>query len=53
MGTITWDVVPLLLINGSFWVRKPDGSFYTLISWVTNANKRHKYTMIANKPLPF
>lgn len=48
-----WSAVPLLLVNGTFWVKKPDWSFYTLTTWVTDWNKRHKYTMVANSPLPF
>lgn len=45
--------VPLLLMNWSYVVKKPDWSYYTLETWVTNENKRHKYTLAANKPLPF
>lgn len=48
-----WSPVPLLLMNGSYVVKQPNGWYYTLESWVTNENKRHKYTLAANKPLPF
>jgi hypothetical protein len=40
-------------MNWSYVVKKPDWSYYTLETWVTNENKRHKYTLAANKPLPF
>lgn len=48
-----WSPVPLFLMNWSYVVKQPNGWYYTLESWVTNENKRHKYTLAANKPLPF
>jgi hypothetical protein len=48
--TKNWQPRSVFLIDGKLKAQKKDGSYETLIDWVTPDNLRHKFTMVANTP---
>lgn len=45
--------VPIFLQWGAFKVEWPDGTVYTLVSWVNDSNQAQKFMIATNRALPF